>query len=291
MLKQKNMQLMGYASGIAARDTGTGDGAPTLFTANLINELKTAAIHAQWQELLYPLVNSNKLAVVADLCTRLAKQTSQAVAQQQLFTVVGGDHSCAIGTWSGVAAAVADKGSLGLIWIDAHMDAHTPETSESGNMHGMPVASLLGHGAPELTHIMTPHAKIKPEHICLIGIRSYEKGEAELLKRLGVRVFFMEEVAERGVENVLQEALTIAQRATAGYGISIDLDGIDPEDAPGTGSPEVNGIRVTELYRALGILKNDAKLLGAEIAEFNPHHDTNKKTQQVIRNLMLAIFQ
>jgi arginase len=291
MLKQNKIALLGYASGIAAGDSGTGDGPAALMTSDLQNKLAAAGVKTQWQELLYPLIADSVLATVADLCTCLAEQTRKIVEQQQLFTVFGGDHSCAIGTWSGVAAAVADKGSVGLIWIDAHMDAHTPQTSESGNIHGMPIAALLGYGAPELIQVLTPQAKIKPEHHCLIGIRSCDRGETELIKRLGVRVFYMEEVAQRGIENVMQEALSIARKAGAGYGVSIDIDGLDPRDAPGVGSPEAEGIRAIDLYCALQLLQRDPRLLGAEITEFNPHHDDNKKTEKVIHDLMLAIFK
>jgi arginase len=290
-MRQKNISLIGCASGIAAGDAGTGDGPTILATSNLQSELSNNGVNAEWQNILHPLTLPTVLATVADLCTRLAEQTRKAVQQQQLFTVFGGDHSCAIGTWSGVAAALADRGSLGLIWIDAHMDAHTPETSESGNIHGMPVACLLGHGAPELTKILTAQSKIKPEHICLIGIRSYEHGEAELIKRLGVRVFMMEEVAQRGIQAVMQEALGIVRQAGAGYGISIDLDGLDPTDAPAVGTPAAGGICAADLCKSLELLQHDEKLLGAEITEFNPHHDKDKKTEKLICDLLLAIFK
>lgn len=290
MTKQKNIALIGFASGIAAGDKGTADGPVVLAKSNLIKELNQKNINSEWQDLLYPQTDIAVLPAVAHLCTNLAEQTHALTLQQRLFTVFGGDHSCAVGTWSGAAAALAPKGSLGLIWIDAHMDSHTPETSDSGNIHGMPVACLLGYGAPQLTQIMTMHPKIKPEHICLIGIRSYEKGEAELLKRLNVRVFDGNEVEQRGIKTVMQDALSIVKKGTAGYGVSIDLDGIDPNDAPGVGTPEAGGIKGVDLCKALQLLRDDSQFVGAEITEFNPHHDKHQRTEKIIRDLMLAIF-
>jgi arginase len=291
MMNQKTVPFIGYASGIAAGDPGCGDGPVVLSKSNLCAELNRSGINSQWQDLLYPIAGQAVLSAVIDLCTRLAKQTFALTKQRQLFTVFGGDHSCAIGTWSGVAAAIYAQGPLGLIWIDAHMDSHTPETSESSNIHGMPVACLLGHGTRALTSIIANHAKILPQHISLLGIRSYEEGEAELIKRLGIRVYDMVEIKQRGFNAVFQEAMLRASQGTAGYGISIDLDGIDPADAPGVGTPCVEGIKGSELCEALTAIRHDSHLLGMEITEFNPHHDRDKRTEKMIQDLLVATFK
>ena len=165
-----------------------------------------------------------------------------------LPVVVGGDHTCAIGTWKGVAHALQDKGRIGLLWIDAHMDAHTPQTTETGMLHGMPVAALLGYGYPELTRI-AGGVRLDPNCVCLYGVRSFERGEAEFLARLGVRVFLMSEIAERGVAVTLNEAVSIVGCANGGFGITLDMDAIDPLDAPGVGTPEAGGLRGDELIR------------------------------------------
>jgi arginase len=204
------------------------------------------------------------------------------VNENKKFCVLGGDHSCAIGTWSGVHEAISAKGDLGLIWVDAHMDSHTPETSPSGRVHGMPLAVLLGHGDTSLTSILNSSPKIKPENLCLIGIRSYEPGEAALLEKLKIRIYFMEEVRQRGFVAVLQEAVAHVKQHTHAYGLTIDLDSLDPHEAPGVDVPEENGIHVAELYQGLQSIIQDPQLIATEITEFDPTHDQEQKTEKII---------
>lgn len=291
MQNSKSISFIGYASGIAAGDPGCGDGPIVLKNSDLLEHLAKVNIHAVWQDIILPSKKA-VLHAVAEICNRLAKHTLELVEKKQMFTVFGGDHSSAIGTWSGVAKACEKQGALGLIWVDAHMDSHTPETSDSGNIHGMPVACLLGYGVPELTHILSNNPKIKPENLCLIGIRSYEPGEAELIKRLGVRFYNMEMVNQLGIEQIMQEAVAHVTKSTTGYGITIDLDGIDPQDAPGVGTPEANGINGKALCNALAkVIRGDKKLIGTEITEFNPHHDRNGITLQLIEQLLKSLIQ
>lgn len=290
-MNNKTLTFIGYASGLAAGDPGCGDGPLVLQKSNLINELQKHGIRAFWEKMLLPSEKGPVAQQVTELCEDLARLTSLCVKQNKLFTVFGGDHSCAIGTWSGVAHAKLRQGPIGLIWVDAHMDSHTPETSETGNIHGMPVASLLGYGLSSLAQIGNRKPKLKPENICLIGIRSYEKGEAALLKKLGIRVYGMEEIAEKGIDTVLKEAIEHVNKNTCGYGFSIDLDGFDPADAPGVGTPEANGVSAEKFCQALAAQAvNDTRILGAEIVEFNPHHDIQHRTQQVARDLLISLF-
>src|SRR5918996_395349 len=156
----------------------------------------------------------------------------------RLPCVVGGDHSCAGGTWTGVARTL--PGKLGLVWIDAHMDSHTPATTHTGRLHGMPLAWLLGQSDDALYGLSAGVGA--PQHVALIGVRSYEPEEKQRLDRLGVRVFHIEEVHRRGLETVAAEALAIAARGTSGFGVSIDLDAVTPDDAPGVGTPVADGI-------------------------------------------------
>lgn len=284
------LSLIGYASGVAAGDPGCADGPLVLERFRLVDELVHAGISSHWKVMLKPVQLATKLAIVTEICQRLATHTHDLVLQQKQFAVLAGDHACAVGTWSGMAAALADKGSIGMVWIDAHMDSHTPETTESGNIHGMPLAALMGYGATELTQIMTAYPKLKPENVSLIGVRSYEEGEAALLHNLGVRVYKMDEVEKRGISVVLQEAIERAKNGTVGFGLSLDLDGIDPIDAPGVGSPEANGINGVAMCLALTQLRQEKKLLGIELTEFNPHHDREQKTQRLIKDLLVSIF-
>lgn len=284
-MQQDSLTLFGYASGLAAENVGCGAGPVFLQQSDVIGGAATLG----WQDILYPLEKRTVLATVTDICQRLALGIKQAVEQKKFFTVIGGEHSSAIGTWSGVVSALGSQQSLGLIWVDAHMDSHTFETTPSGNIHGMPLASLLGYGAKELTSILTAGPKLLPQHVCLIGVRSYESGEAELLKQLGVRIYFIEEIQRRGLAVVMQEAVAIVKKGTAAFGISIDLDAIDPQEAPGVGSPEVNGLEAEALVKALQLVSADAKLIGAEIVEFNPYLDRNNLTLNVIKKLLNAL--
>lgn len=291
MHNSKTISLVGYASGVAAGDKGCCDGPTVLQQSNLIPELAKQGLNAKWLEVFSPLKGS-ALTVVTDICKRVAQKTCALTQQDSPFVVVGGDHSSAIGTWSGVRSALSADSELGLIWFDAHLDAHTPETTETGNIHGMPVASLLGYGSPELINIQYKGAKIRPENLCLIGIRSFEKGEEKLIKDLGVRVYYMDEVKQRGIKVILKEVVTNMNHNTVGYGLSIDLDGIDPLEAPGVGTPVPDGISANELCQALAeSVRNDHHLLGVEITEYNPHHDINNRTQDIIKHLLLSIFK
>lgn len=219
----------------------------------------------------------------------MARRTEELIARGRIPVVLGGDHSCAIGTWKGAARALSARGSLGLIWIDAHMDAHTAETTPSGKLHGMPLACLLGHGDPQLTAI-AGGAQLDPRRVCLVGVRSFETGEAALLRRLGVRVFFMHEVAHRGLAAVMKDALAIVRGNDGAYGISLDLDAVDPRDAPGVGSPVPHGIRGFELRRALSQFRRDPALAGLEIVEYNPHRDQRGATARLAGDAIRALL-
>lgn len=221
----------------------------------------------------------NALMDIAALSEKLALSTQQSVSDHRLFITMGGDHTAAIGSWSGAANAIS--GDLGLIWFDAHMDSHTFETTPSNNIHGMPLAILLGHGAKELTEVLLPPPKLKPENVVLIGVRSYESGEAQLLKKLGVKIFYMDDIKKLGMHKVVQESVAIVTHNTNGFGISIDLDGFDPIDAPGVGSPEPDGIRADDFLPEFKAIVAHPKFIGADIVEFNPMLDQNQKTERL----------
>jgi arginase len=282
------LNFIGYASGIAARDQSSCMGPLILQDSKQLKQLKHPW---HWVDNLYPTESQTGMAAlipVTELCTRLAKHTYQFTKDKELFATIGGDHSCAIGTWSGVAAAAG--GPIGLLWIDAHMDSHTPETSSTLNIHGMPLAALLGYGSSALTDILNDQIKVLPEHVCLLGVRSFEEGEEALLKKLGVRVYFMEEINNRGLSEVMTEALNTINQGTVGYGISIDIDGIDPEDAPGVGIREEHGIRGQAFSECLALVKNYPNLLGIEFAEFNPKLDVEELTENLMVNCIDKIL-
>jgi arginase len=289
---QKILYVLGSASAVAAPHAGCSEGPLALQQSPYMAKLSEQGIQLNWQAILTPKPVTATFTVdqvVATHCQQLAQAVSDMVANKCFFTVFGGDHSCAIGTWSGAYNIIGKQGDMGLIWIDAHMDSHTPETSETGNIHGMPLACLLGHGSSQLTHILTNQPKFKPEHISLIGVRSFESGEQELLKRLNVRIFYMAEVKARGLEAVMAEALKIATTGTVAYGVTLDIDSIDPVDAPGTGVSEPDGLSATELCRALKQVAGDARLIGIEIVEFDPYRDIDHKTEKLVPELLVAM--
>jgi len=289
-ITRAQIRLIGAASGRGAKDTRCADGPDSLQDNHLARTLRSDGIQANWQAMLHAdHKNLSSLHAVADMAARLADIVEKEAKQRHFFAVLGGDHTCAIGAWSGAARALRQTGPLGLIWLDAHMDSHTPETSPSGALHGMPLACLLGYGPGALTTLAEGQAAIFPGHVCLIGVRSFEPEEAALLDGLRVRVYHMAEISKRGLDAVMHEAVERTGLKTAGFGISIDLDGIDPVDAPAVGSPAPGGIRRRELLAALPWLASRKGLIGAEIAEFNPGLDRKKKTARLIAEILAAL--
>lgn len=290
MLNNKSLNLIGYASGIAGAGMGSEGGPITIQHSDYLPALIEQGLNLQWGNIHQSeQPNASILSQVTELSRKLAQSTSELVTENKPFLVLGGDHTSGIGTWSGASSAKRSEGALGLIWIDAHMDSHTPETTQSGNLHGMPVACLLGYGDSSLITIGDNLPKIKPENMCLIGIRSYESAEKDLLNKLNVKIFYMDEVKQRGMMAVLEDAVTIATRNTVGYGISIDIDSIDPRDAPGTGSIEPDGIAGEDLCAALVGLADDKRLVGVEIAEFDPKRDRDQITEKLVIKLISAV--
>lgn len=285
----RNVCIVGAASGRGAKEQGCEAGPEALRRSDLATRLWRSGLDPIWEATIPAEAADDDTAAVRNLCAPLSQRVRNIAERGAFPLVLGGDHSCAIGTWSGLAAALRSRGSLGLIWIDAHMDAHTPATSPSGALHGMPLACLLGHGEPSLVALLEGHALL-PENVCLVGVRSFEPDEAELLKRLGVRVFAMDEIDQRGLGEVMAEAHDIATRGTAGFGVSIDLDVIDPAEAPGVGTPVPWGLECAALAHALAAVSSDPRLLAAEIAEYNPSADQDNHTALAAASLAGALL-
>ncbi len=286
---KQTINVIGIASGIGANDIGC-QGGPQAIKEACLTLLEKSYQHVNWMDVILPeSMTEDKYEKIATICTEAAQLTYQSVKKNMFFLAVSGDHACAMGTWSGVAHALASNQKLGLIWIDAHMDSHTPETSESGNIHGMPVASLMGYGDHRLTQILDANPKLLPDHLCMIGVRSYEKGEEALLKRLGVKVYFIEEVNERGLDAVFEEAARYIQSKTDQYGLTVDLDAFDPSEIPGVGCPVKNGLHPEEFLNAIKKIKGHVDFLGLEIAEYNPFRDVNGLTERFFLELVSEI--
>lgn len=289
MKPARNIIVIGAASGAGAPDPGCAEGPEALRRYGEFHD--TPLQHVEWDAILrVPReAQDTPLHAVAALAARLAAEVEAVLRAGNFPLVVGGDHSCAVGTWSGVHRVLADTGPVGLIWIDAHMDSHTFATTPSGQIHGMPLACLLGHGASALTAIDGPEAKLRPEHVCLVGVRSFEAGEAALLHRLGVRVFDMGEIARRGLAAVFDEALAIVRAGTAGFGVSVDLDALDPDEEPGVTTPVPGGLCRGELAAALSRVRGDAAFVAMEIVEYNPRRDRGHATADAAGALVDAI--
>ena len=221
-------------------------------------------------------------------------------AQQNLLTkfplFIGGDHSCAIGAWSGIAENLRKNNhELGLIWVDAHMDAHRPDTSPSGNVHGMPVAHLLGHGHVELISLLgNNNPKLKPENLVYFGVRSFEEPEEQLLKNLGVKIYYQDMLnAQNFTELFLAEYEHLAKQTNGNVGISLDLDALDPKEIVAVGVPEKDGIP-TQVFRHAMEQLDVSKLVAFEVAEYNPLLDQQQKsfnyTMQILHNLITKVI-
>lgn len=289
MKSTRHIVVIGAASGAGAPDAATADGPDALRHHQVFHD--TPLRHVEWDSILRTprAARDTPLHAVAALGERLAAKVETVLQAGHFPLVVGGDHSCAIGTWSGVHRTLVDRGPIGLIWIDAHMDSHTFATTPSGQIHGMPLAVLLGHGDAALTSIGGAEAKLLPAHVCLIGVRSYEAGEAALLREMGVRVFGMDEVRRRGLAVVFDEALAIAQRGTAGFGVSVDLDALDPDEEPGVTTPVPGGLARAELAAALARLRDEPGFVAMEIVEYNPRRDRGYATADAAGALIRAI--
>lgn len=232
------------------------------------------------------------LKEITETCTKAGEMVIKSLEEGVTPVIIGGDHSVAAGSVSGVAEFYRRRHQkIGLIWIDAHADMNTPDTSPSGNVHGMPLAALLGLGPKQLTDIFGFTPKIKPENTVIIGVRDIDATEKENIKRAGVsEVYTMRDIDERGMRTVIEEALRAAGRGTAGYHVSLDMDWIDPEDAPGVGTPVRGGATYREAHLAMEIIADHGRMLSFEIVEVNPVIDEHNRTADLAVELISSAF-
>ena len=236
--------------------------------------------------------NARYLKQISETCQRTGDAVIKALEEGETPLVLGGDHSLAAGSVSGVAEFYhRQKQKIGLIWIDAHSDINTPDTSPSGNVHGMPLAALLGLGPEPLGNLFGYSPKVAAENTVIIGVRDIDAAERENIKRAGVsEVYTMRDIDERGMRTVMEEALRAAGRGTAGYHVSLDMDWIDPEDAPGVGTPVRGGATYREAHLAMEILADHGRMLSFEIVEVNPVIDEHNRTADLAVELACSAF-
>lgn len=233
--------------------------------------------------------NARYLKPIAATCRALADRVERAARQGRFPLVLGGDHSVAVGTVNGVAAHYRRTGRrIGVIWLDAHTDMNTPETSPSGNVHGMPLACLVGSGPRELTHLRGVCPAVDARNVVLVGIRDVDLTERPVVRESGVTVFTMRDIDERGMRAVMTDAITIASRGAVGLHLSLDMDGIDPDEAPGVGTPVRGGISYREAHLAMEMLCDSRLLRSMEIVEVNPVLDVANRTAQLAVELALS---
>ncbi len=295
-----NYRLIGAASGWGAKLRECEQGPEVLRDEQIVEKLREREFPVSELKILYPEKKATEatvpfpeaLSLIRDFNLRLSKEVETTLESGQFPVVLGGDHSIAVGTWNGAYQFFNKSNELpmGLIWIDAHMDAHTPKTSPSGAPHGMPIAGLLGHGDDALAKLKQNDPVLSPENLCLVGIRSFEDGEAQLLKRLNVRIYFDKEVQERGIEEVLKEAISYVSRQTKVFGVSVDLDVICPEEAPGVGSPEKGGVHSHDLLTALSHLKHHKEFKVFELVEYNPKKNHHKQTAKLCLEILSQVM-
>jgi arginase len=261
------------------------------FAAQMLRDLfslqKQNRVQLQWR-MLYPEPQGLKEDKLASINKAISRFTEDRTHENQRFLVIGGDHSCAMGTWGGVLNGLQLPDRFGLIWLDAHMDAHTYLTSPSGNVHGMPVAALLGKSDEKLAAIYPSYHFITPAYLILIGVRDYEQEEYGLLKHAGVEIVFANQM--NGVVPALIKAVNKLSMTCHTVGISIDLDVIDPADAPGVETPVKDGIKAKELLTALSLIKGHPKICGLEMSEFSPEKDINHKTLYLMKAIVEAFY-
>ncbi len=233
----------------------------------------------QPEEQHYGDKHAKYLTEIAETCQGLAETVERTLGEEMMPLILGGDHSIAAGSVAGVSSFFRKQSKrIGLIWLDAHGDVNTPETSPSGNVHGMPLASVIGYGASELTELSGFKPKVEPQNIAMVGIRNLDAKERQLVKKSGVHVFTMRDIDERGMRDVMAEALRFASDDTNGIAVSLDMDFLDPSEAPGVGTPVRGGVTYREAHLALEMIADSRALVSFELVEINPVVDLHNKT-------------
>ena len=231
------------------------------------------------------------LDAITEVCIDLAERTANAVRAGIRPLVLGGDHSLAAGSVAGTAPALAERGQrVGLIWLDAHADLNTPLSSLSGNVHGMPVAHLLGFGYRRLRQLSAAVPAVKPEHLVYVGLRDLDEAEKAMIRELGLHAYTMRDIDERGLRAVMDEAMSIATTGTGGVHLSCDADWVDPAEAPGVGTPVRGGATLREAHLAMEIVHDSGAMVAMDLVEINPILDRQNQTAELCAELIASAF-
>jgi arginase len=294
----EKIRIIGVPMDLGASRRGVDMGPSALRVAGLQSRLKQLGHQVedignipvkQAEEQHYGEKRAKYLDEIAETCRGLVEIVARTLDENMMPVVLGGDHSIAVGTVAGASAHFQkDSKRVGLIWLDAHGDMNTPDTSPSGNVHGMPLASIVGYGAPELTGLAGEKPMVDPRNVALVGVRELDSKERRLIKESGIHVFTMRDIDERGMREVMAEALRFATDDTAGVAVSLDMDCIDPSDAPGVGTPVRGGATYREAHLALEMIADSKALVSFELVEINPVIDEHNRTASLGVELVLS---
>ncbi|HEX8399929.1 MAG TPA: arginase [Pyrinomonadaceae bacterium] len=294
----KTVGILGVPLGFAASTVGSELGPQAIRQQKLKERIETLGYRVQdFGDLnlqhpdrpAEPGENPRFLREMVAASDLICPSMSNVFREADIPLILGGDHSIAMATLSGVSSHFRKENQeIGLIWFDAHADINTPETSHSGNLHGMPLAVLFGKGAPELTNLCGFAPKLNPKFCAHVGARDLDLGEKRMIRELGLRVFTMNEIDRRGMNACIEDAIAIASQAPGGFAVTFDVDILDPLDAPGSGTLVRGGISYREAHLALERIAETGKMRSFEIVEVNPTLDTNNRTAELAVELILS---
>jgi len=300
VITDKTIRIVGVPMDYGASRRGTDMGPSALRIAGVGSALRGLGYQvAREEDINVPAMETRMVldesmrfrSEILSACTELANRVQGIMQDGDLPLVFGGDHSIAMGTVAGVASAVRAKGDeLGLIWFDAHGDMNIPGVSPSGNIHGMPLAHILGRGDADLAGIGGFAPKVKPENVALIGIRDIDAGERKIIRESGIRAFTMRDIDEMGMARVAAQAVEIVTTGTAGFHVSFDVDGCDPSVIPGSGTLVPGGVNFREAHLLLEHCADSRKMLAMEVVELNPVLDDRNISAERARELILSAF-
>ncbi|HKM91026.1 MAG TPA: arginase, partial [Candidatus Acidoferrales bacterium] len=294
----QKIRIIGVPMDLGASRRGVDMGPSALRVGGIAQHLKSIGLQVedignvlvkQPEEQHYGEKRAKYLAEIVETSKGLAQIVEKSLEDGMVPLVLGGDHSVAVGTVAGVTSYFRKKEKrVGLIWLDAHPDMNTPESSPSGNIHGMPLAAIAGYGPDELTQLAGPKPMVNPRNISLVGVRDIDARERKIIKESGVHVFTMRDLDERGMREVMAEALRFAQDESDGVCVSLDLDFVDPADAPGVGTPVRGGVTYREAHLAMEMIADTKSVVSLEIVEINPVIDQHNQTAMLGIELVLS---
>ena len=292
------IRMIGVPMDLGASRRGVDMGPSALRVGGIAQHLKSIGhqvedigniIVKQPEEQHYGEKRAKYLAEIVETAKGLAQMVEKALEDGMLPLVMGGDHSVALGTVGGVGSFFRKKEKrTGLVWLDAHADMNTPDSSPSGNIHGMPLAAIAGYGPDDLTQICGYKPMVNPHNICMVGVRDIDAKERKIIKESGVHVFTMRDLDERGMREVMAEALRFAQDETDGVSVSLDLDFVDPSDAPGVGTPVRGGVTYREAHLAMEMIADTKAVVSLEVVEVNPVIDQHNQTAMLGIELVMS---